>query len=312
MRMRTKVWLIIAASLVLIGCILFAGVMSTVKYESNDYEISEAFDCISINTDAADIVFAVSDSGNCKVECYEEEKSNHLVTIEENTLVIKMIDSRSWYDHIGVNFGSPKIIVYLPQTEYASLSINESTGDVEIPKDFIFNGVDIALSTGNVNYYASASETVKIKTSTGNICVEDISAGALDLSLTTGKVTVSDVSCDGDVTIGVSTGKTYLTDARCKSVISSGNTGGISLNNVIAAEKLCIERSTGDVEFNDCDATEIFIETDTGDVTGTLLTEKVFITKTDTGNVDVPKTVNGGSCEISTDTGDIKISVKKG
>ncbi len=163
--------------------------------------------------------------------------------------------------------------------------------------------------TGNVNFCASASETVKIKTSTGNICVEDISAGALDLSVTTGKVTVSDVSCDGDVTVGVSTGKTYLTDTRCKSIISSGNTGDIYLDNVIATEKFSIERSTGDVKFDGCDAVEIYVKTDTGDVTGSLLTEKVFITRTDTGNVDVPKTVSGGKCEITTDTGDINISI---
>lgn len=64
-----KVWLIIAASLVLIGGILFAGVMSTlrwdfmklstVKYETNTYEISEAFDGISMNTETADIVLRV-------------------------------------------------------------------------------------------------------------------------------------------------------------------------------------------------------------------------------------------------------------
>ena len=75
---------------------------------------------------------------------------------------------------------------------------------------------------------------------------------------------------------------------------------------------LLIKRSTGDVKFDGSDAAEIFIKTDTGDVTGSLLTDKVFITQTDTGNIDVPKTVNGGRCEISTDTGDIKISVKKG
>lgn len=320
MRTRTKVWLIIAASLVLIGCILFAGVMSklkwdftklsTVKYEMNAYEISEAFDDISINTDTADITFMLSNDENCRVECHAEEREKHLVTVKDHTLVIEATPRDNWYDYIGISFGESRITVYLPKTEYASLSINESTGDIEIPKDFIFNGVDIALSTGNVNFCASASETVKIKTSTGNICVEDISAGALDLSVTTGKVTVSDVSCDGDVTVGVSTGKTYLTDTRCKSIISSGNTGDIYLDNVIATDKFSIERSTGDVKFDASDAAEIFVQTDTGDVTGSLLTDKVFITQTDTGDVDVPKTMDGGRCEIITDTGDIKITIK--
>ena len=53
----------------------------------------------------------------------------------------------------------------------------------------------------------------------------------------------------------------------------------------------------------------MFVETDTGDVTGSLLSDKVFITKSDTGSIDVPKTVTGGKCEITTDTGDIKIEI---
>lgn len=46
-----------------------------------------------------------------------------------------------------------------------------------------------------------------------------------------------------------------------------------------------------------------------GNVKGTLLTNKVFITHTDTGRVNVPKTVTGGKCEINTDTGNIKIDI---
>ena len=71
-----------------------------------------------------------------------------------------------------------------------------------------------------------------------------------------------------------------------------------------------LERNTGDIEFHGCDAETIYVETDTGDVTGTLLTDKVFITETDTGSVDVPKSVSGGRCEISTDTGDIRIEIQ--
>jgi len=323
MRTRTKVWLIIAASLVLIGCILFAGVMTTlqwdfmelatVKYETNTYEISEAFDGISMNTDTADIAFMFSDDGNCRVECHEEENAKHSVTAEDGTLTVELIDERSVYDfigYIGLNFGSPKITVYLPKSEYTNLLINGDTSDIEIPNDFTFKDVDISLSTGDIDFCASASEKIKIKTSTGDICAENISVGSLDLTVSTGKVTVSDVNCEGNITVGVSTGKTYLTDIVCKSVMSSGNTGDIYLNNVIATETFSIERSTGDVRFDGSDATEIYVKTDTGDVTGSLLTDKVFITQTDTGDVDVPKTTTGGRCEISTDTGNIKITVK--
>lgn len=229
MRKTTKVWLMIAASLMLAGCI-FAKLLM-VKYETNTYEVGKAFSDISISTDTADIIFALSDDGKCKVECYEKQNAKHSVTVENDVLVVRI--NKSWYDYIGYDFGWSKITVYLPKTEYNALFINESTGNVEIPKDYLFENVDISLSTGDVNFFASVSKLVKIKASTGNICVENISAGALDLSVTTGEVTVSGVTCRDDITVDVVTGSAYLTDSSCRSVISSVITGNISMNNVI-------------------------------------------------------------------------------
>ena len=302
---RTKIWLIIAASLVLIGLMIFAAVMAVYRW---DFTEREEFSNISMKTQTADIQFAASDDGICRVVCYETENEKHSVSVENGTLTVSSVDEREWYE-FGISAGTPKITVYLPESEYAALIIKESTGDVEIPKDFMFESIDISLSTGDVKSFASASELIKILTSTGDICVENVSADMLDLSVSTGDVTVSSVTCEGDVAVGVSTGKAYLSDIVCKSVISSGGTGDISLKNVLAAEKLSVERSTGDVMLAGCDAAEIFISTDTGDIAGSLLTDKVFIVETDTGSVNVPKSAKGGKCEIISNTGDIDISI---
>ena len=321
MRKKTKIWLVIATALVVVGCVIFGGVMtmlqwdftklSTVKYETNDYEIDENYKNISIVTDTADIVFMPSQNSKSSIVCHEQKNVKHSVTVKDDTLVISVVDTRKWYEYIGINIGTPKITVYLPNAEYEKLFIKESTGNVEIPNNFRFESMDISTSTGDVKNDASASESIKIKTSTGNIRVENISAEALDLSVSTGEITVCDVTCQGDVKIHVSTGKTKLTDIACKNLTSSGNTGDISLKNVIATEKFSLERSTGDVKFDGCDAAEISVKTDTGDVTGTLLSEKVFLAETDTGRVEVPKTATGGRCEITTDTGDIRIKIQK-
>ena len=321
MRKKTKIWLVIATALVVVGCVIFGGVMtmlqwdftklSTVKYETNDYEIDENYKNISIVTDTADIVFMPSQNSKSSIVCREQKNVKHSVTVKDDTLVIAVVDTRKWYEYIGINIGTPKITVYLPNAEYEKLFIKESTGNVEIPNNFRFESMDISTSTGDVKNDASASESIKIKTGTGNIRVENISAEALDLSVSTGEITVCDVTCQGDVKIHVSTGKTKLTDVACKNLTSSGNTGDISLKNVIATETFSLERSTGDVKFDGCDAAEISVKTDTGDVTGTLLSEKVFLAETDTGRVEVPKTATGGRCEITTDTGDIRIKIQK-
>jgi len=315
-----KLWLIIAACLVLIGCIIFGGIMnilgwdfsklSTVQYETNHYEITETFSNISVETNTADIIFALSDDGKCRVECYEAVKEKHSVSVENDTLSIKRISKKAWYDYIGINFRSPKIKISLPKAQYTALSIRGKTGKVELSKDFQFESVEILLSTGDVRVSASASAAMKIKTTTGNILVENAVTGNLGLRVTTGKITVSDVVCGEELSVNVSTGKTDLTNITCKSLHSEGDTGDISLTNVIASEKFQIERDTGDVIFTDSDASEIFVETDTGDVTGSLLSNKIFFAETDTGRVNVPKSTTGGRCQIETDTGDIKITVK--
>ncbi len=319
MSKATKRRIIIAASLVLIGCIIFGGVMtvlkwdftnlSTAKYETNNYRIQEDYKHISIVTDTADVTFIPSENEESSVICFEEQHVNHTVGVKDGVLIIEVADTRAWYEHINLFSRTPKITVSIPHGTYGALSIKSSTGDIEIPNEFQFEQMDIAGRTGNVTVRASAGDAVKIKTTTGNICVEDASAGSLRLSVSTGKITVSNVICRGDAHINVSTGKTLLTHVQCKNLTSEGDTGDISLNRVITAETLSIERNTGDVKFDNSDAAEIFIKTDTGDVTGSLRTDKVFIVHTDTGRVDVPKTATGGRCQISTDTGDIKITV---
>lgn len=320
MSRQKKICLVIAALLVLIGSIAFVSVMtmlewdfsklSTIKYESNEYRINENFKNISIVTNTADIVFLPCETNESLIQCFEQQNVKHSVTVNGDTLIIEVVDTRKWYEHIGINFKTPKITISIPQGEYGTLLAKSDTGDTEIPNAFKFEIIDICESTGDVKNSASASGDIRIKTSTGNICVENISAGALNLSVSTGDITVFDAVCENDLTVEISTGRTTLTDIMCKSVISSGDTGDLYLKNVIATEKYSIERSTGDVKLDGSDAGEIFINTDTGDVTGTLLSEKIFMTETSTGKVTVPKTTSGGKCDITTSTGNINISVK--
>lgn len=319
---KTIIWAVVATLLVVMGGIVFILAMrmknwdfKTIgdkKYQTNTVNITEEFSNISINSDTEDIAFVPSADGGCKVEFYESQKEKHTAKVENGALVIsKMKDNRKWYEYISLfSFGTEKITVYLPQGEYDSLYIKESTGEIEIPGDFSFGGVDIDVSTGNVNFAALSSGNLNIKASTGDINVKGISVGQLNLVVSTGRVDVTKTNCQGDANITVSTGKINLDDLSCVNLNSSGSTGNITLANVICSEKMNIKRSTGDVRLNGSDASEIIIETDTGDVSGTLLSDKVFITKSDTGEIDVPETVTGGKCKITTDTGDVRISIE--
>lgn len=311
--MKKRIWWIIAVSLILIGCMIFGGGMMAMnfgKLEISKYEVSQEFQNITIVSSTADITFEPSEREGAVVSCKEHKNLKHTVSVKDGTLVIELQDERAWYEHIGIILGTPKVTVYLPQKEYGELSVKVSTGDVDVSDAFTFTNVDIHGSTGDISFAANASGAVKLEASTGKVEVDDISAEALEVKVTTGAVKVSGAACTGDVTVSISTGKAKLSDVRCRNFHTTGTTGDVELEQVIAVEKLSAQRNTGDLELKDCDAGELLLKTTTGDVEAALLTEKIFITRTDTGDINVPKSTTGGICEITTDTGDINASIE--
>ena len=126
---------------------------------------------------------------------------------------------------------------------------------------------------------------------------------------TTGDVTVPNQFSFDTVDINVSTGDVLCQAPSVGSLRIKTSTGDVELKNLVASEAIQITCSTGDVEFERCDAAELIIKTDTGDVEGSLLSPKIFFAESDTGSVDVPRSVTGGTCTVSTSTGDIDISI---
>ena len=239
-----KIWFIIATVLVLLGLLFFAAIMtatswdfqklSTASYETNTHLLTEDFHDLLLETNTANICLSLAEDGLPRVECYEKTNAKHTVSIENGRLSIRLSHTKKWYEYISINFETPKITVYLPKDEY---------------------------------------DTLSLKASTGNISVSNITAASLSLAVSTGKVTASKLNLQGELKLHVSTGRSFLTDVTCQRLVSDGNTGDITLKNVIASERIEIERTTGDVTLDACDAAELDIETDTGAVTGSLLSE---------------------------------------
>lgn len=274
------IWIIIGVALILVGGLFIAGTISSIQWdfsklstnktESNTYEIKEKFSDISINTESADITFVPSEDKTCKVICSEEINAKHNVKVENDTLLIKIENKKEWYENIGIHFDNLSITVYLPKNEYDLLTIKAITSDIDISESFKYHNVEMKLTTGDVICNASAKDSI---------------------------------------TINLSTGDVKLTNVKCNNFKSKGTTGDIYLSNVVAKSKLSVQRTTGDVEFDKCDAQDIFVKTTTGDVKGSLLSSKVFITDVTTGTVNVPKLMSGGMCEIDVTTGDVDINV---
>ena len=150
MKRSTIVCLIVAASLILAGVLLFTCAIATSgfnfisgfnmkEYETTSHEITEEFDSISIDARTADINVLPATDGKVTVLCFEQENLAHDVSVEDGTLKVKLVDERRWFEHITFfNLHSPTISVYLPEAEYAALAINSNTSDVDVSREFNF------------------------------------------------------------------------------------------------------------------------------------------------------------------------------
>ncbi|MBR0157479.1 MAG: DUF4097 family beta strand repeat protein [Clostridia bacterium] len=294
-----KGFIIAAIVLISVGILLFTGALIAAdfdysklggtKHVTNTYALEGAFDNIDISVDEADVIFKPVDEGGARAVCVEREKVRHTVEVENGTLRIRAVDRRNPFDHLSFFSKSLSITVYLPRNDFDNISIRTATGDVR--------------------FDSLTANEIKLKTSTGDI-------------------RVSSVDCAGSISATVSTGDIRFTGLNCKKLTTEGSTGDITLKQVTAEEdfnirrdtgdimlddciaaEIAVKTSTGDVRFEDSDAEKLTVRTSTGDVTGLLRTPKVFTVNTSTGDVSVPHSSEGGSCEIKTSTGDVRIKI---
>lgn len=315
MASMTKKWLLSAILIALICLVLFSltacsGEGLFGSYETQSFDISDDFEDILIEIDTAEVNFLLSQDDACHVVAYAQKNINYDARVDNGTLKISVSDDREWYEYVQIGFESSFLVVYLPKTEYSALALKASTSDVLLSGNFKFDSIDMSVSTGDLNVSASARGAVSLKASTGDIDLSDMSASYISITVSTGEVDVDNVICDGDFELAVSTGDAEIKNMTCNNFSSTeGDTGNLKMDDVIAAEKITVVRSTGSVTLYACDAEELDIETDTGDVKGVLLTSKIFIVRTDTGRINVPETTEGGKCKVITSTGNIKLEI---
>lgn len=334
--MKTNKILLIGLLLFLISCILFVVAIFIDGFEfsifkeeliEKPYTIDTEFNSISADLKEADFYIYLSKDNENKVICYEKEKVTFDVEVIDGVLKIK---ENKDYKIKLFNFSNQKVLIYLNQNSLNNLEITSNTGNILI-QDINFNNIKIASSTSDIYCKINVLEKLEISVSTGSIKLESCSINNLSLTSSTGSQNIKDCEVNGETILKISRDDINISNSKFKKSINiSGSTSDIEIENVncfditiklsagdceftnlISEGNLTVNTSTGDVEFTRIDANNIYITTDTGDVEGTILTDKLFAAKSNTGKTRVPDPQPSGECKITTDTGDIIISIAK-
>ena len=315
MKKSKKAALIVSAVLIVLGGVLYAGaaaftgfdftVFETSSLTRKEYEVNESFNDISIDAKDCSVQLRYSDDGKCRIVCGENENITHTVEVKDNTLNITRNDSRKWYMMIGVSLKQYDITVYLPEKMYGALLFESGSGDISVPEDFGFSSADILTGSGSVDISAGFDGGFSVKTSSGDIKIKNLSADVIDINTVSGEIDISEVTAAQAINIKSSSGDTELSEANAKDISVQSSSGEIKFYGVKAGGEIRAESRSGDVSLDKSDADSLYIKTNSGDVSGSLLTPKIYNAETGSGNVKLPRSEEGGTCDIVTGSGDI-------
>lgn len=324
--------------------------VDTVKWETNTYNIEDSFENISVTGMDATVTLVPSTDNTCKVVCTENEDIYDEIAVVDNTLTIKRINNSKWNFNFGVSLEEIKITVYLPKTEYQKLLLDNTSGRLDVPAGFVFEEAKVNNSSGKASFMADVEGELTVENTSGGIYVGENQVGSLkakgssggievasvcvdgdmEVRSTSGGIHISDVECKGmsvkgssgsirlssitakeNIDVNCTSGSIHLSDIRCVDVTGENSSGKINCSNVIASGDMRLENNSGGISLDACDATNLKLSATSGSIRGSLLSQKNFVAEATSGSVDVPESVSGGLCEVSTTSGSIGLRVNE-
>lgn len=347
MKKNKKYALIISAAAVVVGLGIAAGALGatwrdsktdsesrydlsaldTNEHEARNYKMDKKFSNIKISDSSNTVRILPTKEKTCRVDCYESKDTHYDVRVENETLSITRRDRHGFINFVVFDFENHALTVYLPEREYGDIDISTSSGDVEFGGAFTADKVNIDTASGDMKVStltckkltangASADielntvncEELSAKTASGEIEFDDVTARELSVRSTSGGIELDDVTAR-ELSVSSTSGDIDLRNVRTDSLKTTTSSGEVELENVLVDGKMSLESTSGDIGLERCDAAELKISSTSGSVYGSLLTGKTFIAHSTSGDIDIPRTDNGGRCEVSTTSGDITLFV---
>ena len=318
---------------------------------TNTFIPQETFDRISVEAQAANLRILPAEDGTCSVVTRDREEMVYGVTVTEGVLTVTVTDTRKWYENLFTAYRSnPTVTVRLPADTYTSLYAKTSSGRIEVDGTFTFReDVTLDVSSGAVVMAASVEGHTRVEATSGSVRLsgkageltarngsgsltadgltvagaatvsstsgrvemENAAVGSLSVNVGSGSMKLEDLTVTDSLTVGTISGGLHLSRVTCGTLAMETTSGSIDLTDTTVTTHLQAKTTSGGIRFTRSDAATLNLKTTSGSVSGSLRTPKIFYTDTTSGSVDVPKSTEGGLCEIRTTSGSIRITIEE-
>lgn len=275
------------------------------SYETTTKDIVGDFDRIAITDNDAEIKLLPSGDGKARIEYSVVEDRDYIITVSDGVLDIRVDDDRSSF----FNFTYRKIVlnVCLPDSEYESLTVDCTSGSVEVPEGFTFAETDIETSSGSVDLKANVTGTADINTTSGAIRLDNLKPQSLTAESTSGSVKVNDAGAQ-DARIMTTSGSAKINGGEFGSLEVNSSSGSIRVEGITAA-KISAEASSGSVTLTRCAVSgEARVKTSSGSIELASCTAGSIDAEASSGKITLDGTVASGLAELSNSSGGVRLT----
>ncbi len=285
--------------------------METATFRTETHPVEQSFSRICVEGAGSDVRLYLSDDDSCRVQCHEREGLESIIEIKDDTLYIRQQDNRTWKQYIGIFVEHDEIGIYLPESSYQSITASLHSGDLMVSEEFRFQEADIQSTSGRIELHASVEGDLFLRSDSGNITLAGSGLHGLTARSNSGKITMEHVTARADIRLETSSGNLRISDVQGQNLSAEVNSGSMDFQNVLAETDMQLKSTSGSIRLQRSEGYTMHIQTGSGNVSGTLCTEKQFVTNTGSSSCSVPDSGSGGICEITTGSGDIHLELDK-
>ena len=319
MKDGTKIALLAAGILLLLGVGAMIGGMRALRFDftrlgtadpvTRTAEFTEPITDISLKGVHCETVLKPAPDGVCRVVFTGGEKLLLHASAESGTLTVSVEDGRKWYEMIGVFSFSDGLTVFLPEREYGSLTVELTSGSLEIPEDFVFSALTVQNVSGAVKLAASA-DRLNVHTTSGAISVNGVRAKQAEIGSTSGSIRLSEVNAEETLTVETTSGSVTLEKCSAREIFACSTSGGIRLSEADAEDTLTVESISGGIRLDGGQAQKTEITSSSGSVKGTVTGEYLYDVRTSSGSISVPESGGSRLFRVTTSSGSVRIEQK--
>ena len=271
MHKGTKIAIIIAAVLLVVGCVMAGigytviGGNITVDYEQKDkYEkrFSDEVNKIEVELRSERVELYVISGDEYVVEYYDNARKYLDVELDGDILRVARNNVRvKWYENIHIGFEEPIVDVRIgvPTEFYGEVELNAGSGGISVEGLTLEKPLQVSVGSGGIRIEElRCGEKFKAEAGSGAIRLEDCSADTVRLKTASGSINFEDFSYDSSAYISAGSGgvRGELTGReRDYSIRSDTDSGSCNLPERTDNGKKILDVSTGSgsikIEFAD-------------------------------------------------------------